>query len=184
MENVAACRPGSPCALHFSAPSPFFEHPVKSANVCVFVLRIPGKLFLPSFGSGHRASNASNAGKAALVKRIDRDFFGLDIGPDICIRPVNDGIAYGFVLPHARFKEPSPVVVVVVENDPFLRVGVSVLENASVFLSRCAFSPTNTRCYVAALTAALLENRATIADEPRGMSFCGMRLHIVTLSPL
>lgn len=75
--------------------------------------------------------------------------------------------AYGFVLSHARFKESPPVVVVVVENDSFLRVRVSVLENAPVFLSRGAFSPTNARRYVTALTAALFENGATITDEPR-----------------
>ena len=72
---------------------------------------------MPASGSGHRASNAPNAGKAALIKRIDRDFFGFDIVPDICIRPVNNGIANSFMLPHARFKEPPSVVVVVIEDD-------------------------------------------------------------------
>ena len=167
MENVAACRPGSPCALHFSAPLPFFEHPVKSADICVLIFWIAPKFLLPALRSRHGAPNAPDAGKAALVKRIDRDFFGFDIVPYIRVRPINNGIAYGFVLSHARFKEPPSVVVVVVENDSFPRVRVSVLENAPVFLSRGAFSPTNTRCYVAALTAALLENGATIADEPR-----------------
>ena len=122
MKNVAACRTVSPCALHFPSAFPLLEHLVESADICVLVFRIAPKLLLSALSSRHRTPDAPDAGKSALVKRIDRDFFGLDIVPYVRVRPINDRIAYGFVLSHARFKEPPPVVVVIVEDDFLSRV--------------------------------------------------------------
>ena len=83
----------------------------------MLVFWVTGKLLLTALRSRHRASDTSNAGKSALIQRIERQMFAPYVVPYIRIRPFDNRIAYPFGLQSAILKQPAAVVIIIVEDD-------------------------------------------------------------------
>lgn len=95
----------------------------------------------PPILSRYGAAQTSNPVKSHLIKRIDLQPFAADIFPHISVPPVHNGVTDPLPLKLTVFKQPTVLIIVIVQNNLLARIRYKVFKHPTVVLPLHALCP-------------------------------------------